>query len=114
MTRLANLKLLPLAGSFRGEFVGREVYIKGTDITNEPDLVNALGRLDDEGGPILAQSAVFSGKEAVFRLADDGQNDARWIRGGVVHGVRCDRPFGCRVVVHSCVQIPAPAREVRT
>ncbi len=35
------------------------------DITNESDLENALGRLDDEGGPILGQSAVFSGKGAV-------------------------------------------------
>jgi integrase len=35
------------------------------DIVNESDLENALGRLDDEGGPILGQSAVFSGKEAV-------------------------------------------------
>jgi hypothetical protein len=35
------------------------------DIVNESDLENALGRLDDEGGTILGQSAVFSGKEAV-------------------------------------------------
>ena len=35
------------------------------DITNESDLENVLGRLDDEGGTILGQSAVFSGKEAV-------------------------------------------------
>ena len=35
---MADLRLLPLAGSYRGVFVGREVYIKGTDITNESDL----------------------------------------------------------------------------
>jgi integrase len=35
------------------------------DITNESDLENVLGRLDDEGGPILGQSVVFGGKEAV-------------------------------------------------
>ncbi len=66
-TRLIDCTSVGVSERVAMEIIGhltRDIFDR-YDIVNESDLENALGRLGDEGGTILGQSAVFSGKEAV-------------------------------------------------